>query len=116
MQSVKCFDVVSMVVTEASNRFSPLWKLDEERYDILQQYCEVIDRLSDEFDGESFEVEVDEIAMTVSIKLECRDMVIESKEHSFYDLVERALSIGFSASEDGNLCVTFVFPSVWKRY
>ena len=112
---VKCFDVVSMVVEEATERFSPLWKVSNERYNILRQYCEVLDSLAKEFDGESFDVEVDEIKMTVSISMECHDMVIESKDHNYCKLAERALSVGFSASEDGLLCVKFVFQSVWER-
>lgn len=112
---VKCFDMVSIVVEEATERFSPLWKVNDERYDILRQYCDVLDALAKELDGESFDVEVDEIKMTISISMECRDMVIESKDHNYCKLAERALAFGFSVSEDGLLCVKFVFPSVWER-
>lgn len=60
---VKCFDVVSMVVDEATDQFSQLWKINKERYEILKQYCDVLDSLVEEFDGESFNVEVDDISM-----------------------------------------------------
>lgn len=34
MESViKCFDVVNMVVEEASDRFKPLWKVDKEKWE-----------------------------------------------------------------------------------
>ena len=32
---IKCFDVVNMVVEEGSNQFKPLWKVDQEKLDIL---------------------------------------------------------------------------------
>lgn len=51
MSFVKCFDVVSAVVGEAANQFAPLWKLDDESYRILEQYCSVFDSMSEEFDG-----------------------------------------------------------------
>ena len=110
---VKCFDVVSSVVDEATKRFS--LKVNEENYDILQQYCEYIDCLAEEFYGESFDVEVDEIKMTIAIRMECTSMLIKTKEHEYYSLAEQALSVGFSVTEDGNVCIEFVFPSVWER-
>ena len=112
---VKCFDAVSMVVEEATNQFSPLWKLDKEKYRILEQYCQVIDGLSDEFDGISYDVEIDDIAMTIAVTLECQDINIQQQSHKYYALAQRAVTFGFSTSEDGNLNVKFVFPSVWNK-
>ena len=113
--SVKCFDVVSMVVEEATDRFSPLWKVDNDNYSILRQYCSAIDSISNEFDGESFEVEVDEITMEVTVVLECDEVIIEKDNHILYELAKRAVRYGFSVSEDGNLLVKFVFPGLWDK-
>ena len=115
MDIVKCFDVVSMVVDEANKQFAPLWKPNKEKYQILEQYCQAIDELSDEFDGVSYDVEIDDIDMTIKIVLECTDMIIEQKQHRYYDLAQRALLFGFSASEEGNLNVEFTFPSIWDK-
>lgn len=112
---IKCFDVVSMVVDEANCRFSPLWKIDKEKHDILKQYCDYMDKLSADFGGKSFDVEVDEIKMTIQIVLECPDIIIEQPTHYFYELAKRAVNFGFSVSEDGNLNISFVFPSIWER-
>ena len=112
---VKCFDAVSMVVDEATAQFAPIWKENKERKQILKQYCDAIDALSNEFGGESFEVDVDDIKMTISIKLECHDMILDSQKHKYYDLAKRALSFGFSVSESGNLVVEFVFPRIWEK-
>lgn len=112
---VKCFDIVSMVVEEATNRFSPLWEINKERYDILRQYCDVLDSLVTEFNGESFEVEVDDINMTIAITMECNEITIESKNHMYYSLAQRTTSFGFSVSDDGLLCAKFVFPSIWEK-
>ena len=115
MAFVSCFDVVSMVVEEATVQFAPLWKLNKENYRILKQYCDVVDALSEEFGGESFDVTVDDIEMTITIVLECEDMTITSKTHKFYSLAQRSNALGFSVSESGNLNVKFVFPSVWTK-
>ena len=115
MAFVNCFDVVSMVVEEATRQFAPLWKLDKECNRILEQYCSAIDSLAEEFGGESFEVTVDDIAMTITIVMECEDITIETKTHKFYSLTRRSKLLGFSVSENGNLNLKFVFPSVWKK-
>lgn len=115
MSFVKCFDVVEMVIEEANKQFAPLWKLDKEKYRILEQYCQVIDDLSEEFDGVSYDVEVDDISMTIAITLECQDISIQQQSHKYYSLAQRAITFGFSTSKDGNLNVKFVFPSVWKN-
>lgn len=113
--AVKCFDIVNMVVEEANEQFGKLWKVNEENYKILKQYCEAMDVLAKEHDGEAFDVEIDDIAMTITIGMECMDFVVQNKKSLYYELVKRAVSFGFSAAEDGNLLVRFTFPSIWEK-
>jgi len=115
MNFVKCYDVAELVIEEASARFAPLWQINTENLEIFKQYCEVIDSLANEFDGESFDVEVDEIAMDITIVLECSEIIIEDRNHIFYKLAKRTKKYGFSVSDGGNLLVKFVFPSLWEK-
>jgi len=113
---MNCYDdVAGIVIDEASKRFSPLWEINPENLNIFKNYCDAIDSISKEFDGESFEVEVDEITMEITIVLECFEVLIHTKKHLFYELIKRSVRFGFSTSEDGNLLVKFVFPSLWDR-
>ena len=115
MSFVKCYDAVSMVLEEATKRFSPLWKTNKEKNKILKQYCEAIDTLSNEFNGESFEVGVDEISMNIEITLECQEILINSSNHLFCRLINKCISFEISASTDELICVKFVFPSIWDK-
>jgi sRNA-binding carbon storage regulator CsrA len=115
MKSIKSFDAVYPVVAEATKTFSPSWKLNEERLDILKEYCDVIDDLIHEFDGSSIEVEIVDIKKNIKITIECPEITILSKQHMYYELVERSVEFGFSLSDDDNLNVKFVFPSVWEE-
>lgn len=112
---VKCFDIVSMVVDEATSQFAPLWKINKEKYRTLEQYCDTLDSLADEFDAESFDVEIDDITMTITITMECDEIIIESQNHKYYSIAQRLTAFGFSVSKDGLLCAKFVFPSVWDK-
>lgn len=115
MSSIKCFDVVSMVVDEASSQFGKLWTVDKYKYKVLKQYCDVIDSLVAEFDCESIDVEVDDIKMTIKISLECPEVVVYSSSHKLYELISRSVSFGFSHVNEDLLRTSIVFPSVWER-
>ena len=97
---VKCFDVVKMVTDEATSQFAPVWRESKERIDILKQYCQFLDKIADEFNGVSFDVEVDDMTMTIAITLECDEIVITEKNHPYYSLAQRAISFGFSVSDE----------------
>ena len=112
---VKCFDVANMAIEDANERFAPIWKANSDKLDMLKKYCAALDELAQEFDGTSFEVEIDEIDMSVSIALECDEIIIESNDHVIYQLAQRAIKYGFSISEDGKLLIKFVFPSIWEK-
>lgn len=112
---IKCFDVVEMVTEEASRQFSPLFRENAERKSILKEYCAALDEMAEDFNGEAFEVSVDDIEMTISIKLACSDILIQSKEHPFYELVKRSARFNISHGDGDNLAVEFVFPSIWEK-
>lgn len=116
MSEIKCYDIVKMIIDEATEQFASGWKAEEEKMEILKQYCDILDCLSEEFDCKAFEVEVDDIKMTISIKMFCNEMTIENKPHPFFELVKRALSVSFAyEKEDDDMSVKFVFPSIWVR-
>ena len=109
-----CYNYAEIVLDEASVRFAPLFRENRESKKVFRQYCSILDDLAHEFNGESFEFEVDEETMTISVTLVCPDKVLQYNSHRFYELAARALSVRFSVSE-GKLAVTFEFPSLWVR-
>ena len=115
MAFVKCFDAVSMVCEEATRQFAPLFKLNKEDYSILEEYCKAIDMIAKESGGISYDVEVHDIKMTISVTLECECMIVSEKNHPFLALAERAISFEFSISENGRLNISYVFPPVWDK-
>lgn len=115
MSNVRCFDTAKEIIELAEERFAPRWKLNSERVDILKQYCDTIDEMAAEFDGISYDVEIDEITMNITIALECEEVTIKSSNHVLYELMKRTVQFGFATSEDGNLLVKFTFPNLWDR-
>lgn len=116
MAKIKCYDVVDSVIEEATKRFGPLYKENEESKKILKQYCEAIDKIIDDISGNSIEVEVDEIKCTITIAIGCDEVIVYPEDDLFYKLAERAVSIGFYPDEDdGAMVFELVFPSIWER-
>lgn len=112
---VKCFDAVEMVTDEATKRFAPMFREDPEAKDILREYCDALDSMTPDFDTESFEVEVDEIKMTIAIRMECGEIVVTNQEHVLYKLMQRALSVKFYHGDGDTIVAELVFPSIWER-
>ena len=111
----KCFEAVKDVVEEANKQFAPMWKANEENLDCLREYCEAFDDLAKEFDGVSFEINIAEIDMTIEISFECPELTIHSKQNNLYELMERSIRFRVHQSKDGNVVMSFVFPSIWEK-
>lgn len=115
MSEIKCYDVASMVVEEANDRFAPIWKPNEEFLKGFKLCCDAIDLIAQEFGGISYDVEVNEENMEITIVLECDEVIVENDNHILYKLIKRTIRYGFSASEEGNLLITLVFPGIWSK-
>lgn len=114
MSRVNCFDVASMVIDEATKQFGLLWKVDTDRLEVFKNNCDLIDELSDGSHGVSYDVDINEETMDISITLECEDLIADSKDHVIYRLMNETKSINMFA-HDGNLCIKFKFGSIWDK-
>ena len=111
----KCFDIVSMVLEDANDRFSPLFTPVAERVDILKQYCDAIDGLIDANGGEEFECEVNEDDMTVTLAFVVEDIVVDRPAtDKFQQLIARSVSVTVAPVDGDHIRVSFVFPSLWE--
>lgn len=114
MARVQCFDVAKMVIDEATSQFGILWRINDDKLRKFSGYCELIDELSDESHGASYDVEIDDRTMDISVTLECEDLIADSKDHTIYSLMNVTKSINMFAHE-GNLCIKFKFGSIWDK-
>ncbi len=111
---ITCYDAVSMVTDEATAQFGSLWKVNKSRQNELKRSCGLIDSLAGECGGISYEVDVDDITMEISVAMECDELVINDKSSAFYELLVRIKGLKF-CSTDENLCIKLVFGSIWDK-
>ena len=111
---IGCFDIVSTVVDAKTDRCSEKFVLNSEKYDILHEYCDAIEKMLSDNSCTGIEADIDE-NMHVVINVECDELVVEGKPNLYGDLADRAISVGFSIKEGSNdeMCFRFTFPSVW---
>ena len=109
----KSYNVVSEVLDEASKRFSPLFKQNDDKRKGIQKICEMIDNIVEPFDGESFDIEVDEENKNICMSLECHDVTIDSKTHPLYGVIGCSCSFQVSHKDSDTMILQFTFPSIW---
>lgn len=115
MSFIKVYDIVEMVIDEATEQFGGHWFVTKQRRSDLQTDCALIDRLASEFDCESTEADIDDETMKLRVSIVCPDMVMEyGRTHPFFTLIQHAESFSFSAVED-SIRVDFVFAGLWEK-
>lgn len=115
MAFVSTYDIVEMVIDEATEQFGNRFVVSEIKRDNLKTDCALIDRLVSEFDCESAEAEVDDETMKIKVSIVCPDMVLEyGRTHPFFTLIQHTESFSFSAVGD-SLKVDFVFAGLWEN-
>ena len=115
MSLVSTYDIVDMVVEEASEQFGSRWAISKDKRKNLKTDCALIDRLVSEFDCESAEADIDDETMKLTVSIVCPDMVLEyGRTHPFFTLIQHAESFSFSAVGD-SLKVNFVFAGLWEK-
>lgn len=115
MNKIKCFDVASEIIEEATKQFSPVWKLNNDNYKIFEKYCNTIDKIIESISAISFGVSVDDISMFVTLSVECVTINSESNNDYLSKLIKAASKVKFEATKDGDLMISFVFPPLWDH-
>lgn len=110
------YHIADFVLDEATQQFAPMFRLSQERLDIFKQYCSVLDRMVEEFNGSTLQVEVDDEDMSVHMTLELDEFTVDSSDRAvFTQLIEHAISVRFEHGDEDTLRMTLVFPSLWEK-
>lgn len=115
MNFSKCFNAVSSVVEEANKQFGITWRINNNKKMALERSCLAIDSLAEEFDGVSFEVNIDDITMEIKLSLVCGEIIVKEKDHKFYEALNNTIGLWVKEIDDSTLQLDFVFPSIWDR-
>lgn len=114
MGLVKCFDVVTMLTDEVKEHLGNPVIENVDKKNELQKSCEMIDVVAQQFGGFSYDVEVNEQTMEISISFVCEEFET-SVGSEFCDLLGRAKKERFRVSGEDRIELTFVFNGIWNH-
>lgn len=110
---MSCSSIVAKAVKNATTARGNV-VVNNEKFDILMEYCEAIDSFADYINGEVVDSVVDLLKGFVIVRIQTDEMIVENEDRIFYDLAERSVAINFSpAPENDSMFIDFIFPSVW---
>lgn len=115
MSFVKCFDIVEMVTDEATKQFGSLVQVNYEVKENLRHCCEMIDSFSQQFGGVSYEVDIDDNTMDITISVVCEEFETTLMSSKFSLLAENSKKISFLTAEEDLIKVQFVFDGIWGK-
>ena len=116
MSFVTCYDVVSMVLDDVTERFSGAWEPDKKAIRVLEKDCEEMDAVVRDFNCDSVEAEVDESTMDLIVTMSCEDMTLEyGRSHPFFQATRHTSSFGFRHGGRNNLEIFFRFSGIFRH-
>lgn len=112
MKLVKSYDIAEMALDGYAEEFHK--HISPEFKQKLKSSCELIDKLAEEFGGESCVAAVDICTEEFVVSLQCPDMELQKGcSHYFFDLIKSVHQFSFSANGD-SLDMKFRFSGVWQ--
>ena len=114
--ALQSFPIAKMVIDEATDRFAPIFRLNEENLGIFKDYCEQsFDPIIAAQDVESFTCEVDEETMDVRITLGMFTLESTDPNGPVQKLMHVAKSFEVKNPDGENVEVIFTFPPLWQK-
>ena len=115
MESVRCYDVVKMVLDEATEQFGSLMRESEEERTMIENCCSIIDELSVKFGGVSYEAGVEDKTLEIIISLVCEEFETDAVSSGFCELFNHTKKIKFSSENDEMIKIEFIFEGLWQK-
>lgn len=111
----RCSETIIGLINEATEQFGELASLNKERYESLNDICDVIDNLIDETDCKSVEVDVDEKSGQVTITIICDEVVLgQGGCAGFCGMVQLLSSFSFSKEDDNSIRIALIIDDMWE--
>lgn len=111
MKIFNCFDIVKIIIEEASNQFSPLFREDPFKLSRLKSQCDYIDKIANQYNGISCEVEIDSITTEISIILALDDKSLVLSSIILPQLAQSEIFF----DEEHSICLKFIVPGIWSK-
>ena len=111
MEYFNCFNIVRLVTDEASTQFSPLFIENSLKQSRLKSQCDYINKIANQYNGISCEIEIDSITMEIRIMLTLADTHLALSSINCSQPVKSELD----RYEEDLSCLDFLVPGIWSK-
>ena len=111
MKYFNCFNIVKLVTDEASNQLSPLFSENSLKLSRLKSQCDYINKIANQYNGISCEIEIDSITMEIRIMLTLADKHLALSSINCPQPVKSEIYL----NEDNLICLDFLVPGIWSK-
>lgn len=113
MEYRNCYDVVTEIINETSDRFGSTRALNERKFQSLGRVCELVDNFVKKIDFENIDVNTYETGR-LSITIVCDEVIFEhGRSDKFFELIQMLDSFSFSKAGRDLLNITLNIDDVW---
>lgn len=118
MEYTGCKDLAFEVIDESSEEFGDSFFINEEKYERLDEICELVDEvvleIDDEFGCDAVTVEVDTATMELIFNIVCDQIIMQhGRTDKFFKLVTLADSVRFSKAKPDSLRIEIGVAGLW---
>ena len=111
MKYFNCFNIVKLVTDEASKQFSPLFSENSLKLSRLKSQCDYINKIANQYNGISCEIEIDSITMEIRIMLTLADKHLTLSSINCPQPVKSEIYL----NEKNLICLYFLVPGIWSK-
>lgn len=110
---IKTFDLLSFQINKKTSQLSDDRRIDEEKFDKLEEQCSLFDKIKQEYKGKRCLVRVNEdLSTELSFETLC---FAGYSDDSFCELIKYTAKFGFTPTHDGYFKVYFTIPSICRE-
>ena len=110
MEYFNCFNIVRLVTDEASTQFSPLFIENSLKQSRLKSQCDYINKIANQYNGISCEIEIDSITMEIRIMLTLADTHLALSINC-----PQPVKSEIYLNEENLICLDFLVPGIWSK-
>ena len=119
MEYPGCRNDVFNLIDEASAKFKPFYSLNKEKYDLMDDICDLVDEVVWEIDSrisrDAIDVEVDQATKEFFFRIVCDDLIVKhGRENPFFKLMGLVDSVRFSSAGADLLRIEIGVHGLWR--
>lgn len=118
MQELDIQSMVSEVISDACERFAPLWTASPESIRAIIKCATIIEEMTSKHDIHKVEFEVSQETMNISFSIVCSELILDAndpKDREVLGLIRVADNFTMEHISEDEVGFEIMLPPIWER-